>query len=329
MRKYNVAVVGATGVVGITMLKVLEEYNFPIKNLYLYASKRSAGKIINFKNNDYIVLELNEDNINTREIDIALFSAGSSISIAFAKHFINQNAYVIDNSSAFRMDESALLIVPEVNSDMLKKDKYLIANPNCSTIQSVVPLKYIHDLFIVEGVNYSTYQAVSGSGIGGINDLNNNTTDCYQYQISNNLIPQIDIFNENGYTFEELKMINETKKILNNYELLVNATCVRVPILNCHSVAMSVKCTKEVDINLLKQTLKNAAGIKLVDDINKNEYPMPINANDQDNILVGRIRKDLNNPKIIHLFCVADNIRKGAASNTIQIAQQLISKNII
>ena len=328
----NLTIVGATGLVGSTFLKVLEEKSYiKIDNLYLFASKKSKGKKIVFRNKNYVVEELNKKNITNKKIDYALFSAGAEISKKFAPIFKKQNTVVIDNSSAFRMHKKVPLIVPQVNFDEIKPECKIIANPNCSTIQCMAPLKALDKLFELKEVVFSTYQAVSGSGIKGLKDLALNKkglkSQFYPYKIYENVLPHIDKFLENGFTKEEMKMVNETKKILNLKKLKVNATCVRIPISYCHSVSVFAKFKKEVDINLAKNALKNFKGITLLDDTQKNIYPMPINALGTDSVYVGRVRKDLSNKKALSFFVVADNIRKGAASNAIEILEEILKQN--
>lgn len=325
MNKYNVAVVGATGLVGRTFLKVLAEYQFPINNLVLYASSRSAGKVVEFCGEEYVVEELTENAFDN--VDIALFSAGGGVSKKFAPIAANKGAIVIDNSSAWRMDDNCALIVPEINiNDAYNKSK-IIANPNCSTIQSVLPLKALQDKFGLKKVVFTTYQSVSGSGQKGINDLENclkgEKNTFYPYDIANTCIPEIDEFLEDGYTKEEMKMVNETRKILHNDNILISATCIRVPIKACHGVMMQVELEKEFSLEEVRNALKQQDGVVLYDDVKNHIYPNSIVAKDQDKVYVGRIRKDLASENGILLYCVADNIRKGAASNAVQIAMAL------
>lgn len=333
MERYNVAVVGATGVVGQKFLEVLEEYDFPIQELYLFASKRSAGTTRTFRGKEYTILELTKESFKTYPIDIALFSAGGGTSLTYAPLAAREGVTVIDNSSAWRMNADVPLIVPEVNADVLTVDDRLIANPNCSTIQSVVALYPIEALFHVERVHYTTYQAVSGSGSAGIVDLENGlegkTHTNYPHPIASNVLPHIDVFLPNGYTKEEIKMVEETKKIMNNSELKVTATCVRVPVFNGHSVAMSVTCKEKINLDALRDVYAHAKGIVLLDIPEENKYPTPHIANGTDDTYIGRLRVDLDDPYTVHIFCSADNIRKGAASNTIQIAQVLIDRGYI
>lgn len=326
---YNVAIVGASGLVGGTFLKVLEERDLPIDNLYLFASARSAGKEIVYKGKTLIIEELTENSFD-RPIDIALFSAGGETSKKFAPIASEKGVIVVDNSSAWRMDESVPLVVPEVNPEDIFKNNGIIANPNCSTIQSVVPLKVIDDLYGIKRVVYSTYQAVSGSGIKGIEDLQRGLRGeepkTYPHPIVNNCLPHIDSFLENGYTKEEEKMINETRKILNKKNLPITATCVRVPVLNGHSVSINVELEKDVDLEELKAKFRETEGIVLQDDIANSVYPLSTEASGKDEVYIGRLRKDFSVEKGLNLWVVADNIRKGAATNAVQIAEILMKK---
>lgn len=330
MKKYNVAIVGATGLVGTTFLKVLAERDFPIENLYLMASAKSAGKEIEYRGKKVIVEELTENSFD-KPIDFALFSAGGGTSLKFAPIAASKGVVVIDNSSAWRMDENVPLVVPEVNPDAAFRHKGIIANPNCSTIQSVVPLKVLDDLFTIKRVVYSTYQAVSGSGLKGIADLENGikgeAPTNYPYPIAFNCLPHIDVFLDNGYTKEEEKMVKETRKILEKSDLRVTATCVRVPVMHGHSVSCNLEFEKPFDLEEVKKAFENAKGIILQDDTTKNLYPMPLTAAGTDEVYVGRIRRDDSIENGLNIWIVADNIRKGAASNAVQIAELLISKN--
>jgi len=327
-KKPNLALVGATGLVGNTVLKVLEERNFPFENLYIMASARSAGKTITFKGKDYVVEELNEKSFE-KPIDIAIFSAGGDVSKKYAPIAAQCGVTVIDNSSAWRMDESVPLVVPEVNVDDIKWNKGIIANPNCSTIQAVVVLKPLYDKYGIKRVIYSTYQAVSGTGLNGITDLKNGLagsteTIAYAHPIAGNCLPHIDVFTENGYTKEEMKMILETRKILKDDKLAVTATTVRVPIFDCHSESINIELEKPFEVEDVKKLLAESQGIVLQDDPQNNVYPLARNIVGRDEVYVGRIRRDFSVENGINLWVVADNIRKGAATNAIQIAEELI-----
>lgn len=330
MEGVNLAIVGATGMVGRNFLKVLEERNFPINNLYLFSSEKSAGTKVNFKGQEYVVEVLTENSFD-RNIDIALFSAGGTVSKKFAPIARDNGVIVVDNSSAWRMDKNIPLVIPEVNPEDIEWNNGIIANPNCSTIQSVVPLKVLHDAFIIKRVIYSTYQAVSGSGVGGIKDLENGINGeenkKYPYQIAYNCIPHIDDFEDNGYTKEEMKMINETKKILHDEEIKVTATTVRVPVKYGHSVSINIEFEKPFDIEKVIELLQGVEGIVVQDDVENLIYPMAINAEGNDEVYVGRIRRDYSIENGLNLWVVADNIRKGAATNAIQIAELLIKNN--
>ena len=327
----NLAIVGATGLVGSTFLKVLEEKSYiKIKNLYLFASPKSEGKQIVFRGKTHTIHSLSKENILNKKIDYALFSAGSEISKKYAKIFAQNKTIVIDNSSAFRMEKDVPLVVPQVNEDALKKHKNIIANPNCSTIACMAPLKALDSVFSLKEVVFSTYQAVSGSGMKGLNDLKQNmlgnNSQFYSYDIYENCLPHIDSFMENGFTKEEMKMVNETQKILGK-KIKVNATCVRVPISYCHSISIYAKFQKEFNTEKARKALQEHDGIILLDEPKNNIYPMPIIAKNRDEVFVGRIRKDLFSKNAMSMFVVADNIRKGAASNAIEIMEKLIAKN--
>lgn len=332
MKKVNVAIVGATGMVGRTFLKVLEERNFPIDNLYLFSSARSAGSKVEFAGKEYTVEELNENSFD-RDIQIALFSAGGSISEKYAPIAASKGVVVVDNSSAWRMDENVPLVVPEVNPEDVKEHKGIIANPNCSTIQAMVPLKPLHDKYKIKRIVYSTYQAVSGSGVKGTKDLedgiNGIPNQFYPHPIAYNCLPHIDVFMENGYTKEEMKMINETMKILNDYNLKITATTVRVPVVNGHSESVNVEFENEFEIDELKGVLADFEGLELVDDIDNNVYPTAFELSGRDEVFVGRIRRDFSVESGINMWVVADNIRKGAATNTVQIAELLLKYDLV
>ncbi|HBI6989895.1 TPA: aspartate-semialdehyde dehydrogenase [Clostridium perfringens] len=323
---YNVAIVGATGNVGRKFLEILEERNFPVKELYLFASKRSAGKTLKFKGEDVLVEELCEANIENKKIDFALFSAGGSVSLEFAPIFAKHGAVVIDNSSAWRMDKEVPLVVPEVNPEDVKWHKGIIANPNCSTIQAMVALKPLYDKYGIKRIVYSTYQAVSGAGIQGILDLQEGTTKKFPYPILGNVIPHIDVFLDNGYTKEEIKMIEETKKILHDDNLRITATTVRVPVLNAHSESINVELNSEFELENVIDLFNSSKGIIVHDDVENLKYPTPLELSGKDEVFVGRIRRDFSLDNGLNLWVVADNIRKGAALNAIQIAEILIKE---
>ena len=329
VKKYNVAVVGGTGVVGSTFLKVLKEYNFPIKNLKVLASERSAGKEIEYDGKTYIVEKLDKDSFEG--IDIALFSAGGNVSLEYAPIAAKAGAVVIDNSSAWRNDPTLPLVVPEVNPDDIRNNG-IIANPNCSTIQAIVPLKALSD-YGLKRINYTTYQAVSGSGMKGINDLKNTLEGkdpaFYAYPISQTCVPEIDVFLDNGYTKEEMKMVNETRKMLHMPSLPISATCIRVPVANCHGVVVNVELEKEFDLEDIRKIFANYPGLVLVDDPKNHIYPVATMANGNDSIYVGRIRRDLSVPNGLIFYTVADNIRKGAASNAVQIAKYIVDNKML
>ncbi len=323
---YNVAIVGATGNVGRKFLEILEERNFPVKELYLFASKRSAGKTLKFKGEDILVEELCEANIENKKIDFALFSAGGSVSLEFAPIFAKHGAVVIDNSSAWRMNKEVPLVVPEVNPEDVKWHKGIIANPNCSTIQAMVALKPLYDKYGIKRIVYSTYQAVSGAGIQGILDLQEGTTKKFPYPILGNVIPHIDVFLDNGYTKEEIKMIEETKKILHDDNLRITATTVRVPVLNAHSESINVELNSEFELENVIDLFNSSKGIIVHDDVENLKYPTPLELSGKDEVFVGRIRRDFSLDNGLNLWVVADNIRKGAALNAIQIAEILINE---
>jgi len=326
MKKFKVAVVGATGLVGKTMAKVLDEHQFPLSEIVFLASSRSAGNEIVFQGKTYIVQELTETSFD-EGFDFALFSAGASVSLKYGIIAASKGVTVIDNSSAFRFDPKYPLVVPEVNGHVLTKDDYIIANPNCSTIQSVVPLKLLDELFEIKRVVYSTYQAVSGSGYRGLLDLEagleGKDPSFYPKAIADNCLPEIDVFLENGYTKEEYKMMFETKKILGK-ELNVTATCVRVPVSFGHSVSINVEFNQLLDMDLLKQIMRETKDFIF----HETDYPTAIDARHHDEVHVGRVRRDDSVVSGINLWVVADNIRKGAATNTIQIAEYMIKEGL-
>lgn len=328
MKKLDIAIVGATGMVGRKIIEILEERNFPVNNLYLFASSKSKGTVLTFKHKEYTVEELNENSFD-RNIDIALFSAGGDISKKYAPIAKEKGIVVIDNSSAWRMEKDVPLIVPEVNPQDIEWHNGIISNPNCSTIQAVVPLKPLHDAYKIKRIIYSTYQAVSGSGMEGLMDLENGLKNLpnkkYPHPIAFNCIPHIDVFMENGYTKEEIKMIEETKKILNDDTIRITATTVRIPIKNCHSISINLEFEKPFEIDEVYRILNETNGVVVQDDIVNNIYPMPINVDRTDEVYVGRIRRDFSIENGLNMWVVADNIRKGAATNAVQIAE-LVAK---
>lgn len=339
MKQYNVAVVGASGAVGEELFRVLEEVKFPVGNLLPLASANSAGKIIEFMGDEYRIEELTEEVFKGRNIDIAFFSAGGSISEKYAKYAVESGAVVIDNTSHFRMVDNVPLVVPEVNPQDIKlwEETGIIANPNCSTIQMVQLLKPLHDLYGIKRVDVSTYQAVSGAGKAGMEELvqqmqdffafklSDSKVEAFAHQIALNVIPHIDVPQENGYTKEEMKMVNETNKIMDS-EFAVSATCVRVPVLRSHSEAITITFEEGVDVSVeeARRVLDAFENVTVIDDIENNEYPMPMIATDTDETYVGRIRKDISSPNILHIWGVADQVRVGAATNAIRIAQKWI-----
>ncbi|WP_350344733.1 aspartate-semialdehyde dehydrogenase [Proteinivorax tanatarense] len=329
MREANLAIVGATGMVGQTIKRVLEERDFPVNKILFLASKRSVGKKVMFKGKEHVVQELNEGSF--KDIDIALFSAGGAISKKYALIAKENGTVVVDNSSAWRMDEDVPLVVPEVNPEDAFSHKGIISNPNCSTIQAVLPLKVLDDLFKVKRVVYSTYQAVSGSGVAGVDDLKagiqGKEPKNYPHPIAFNCLPHIDVFMDDGYTKEERKMIDETKKILKSSKMGVTATTVRVPVENGHSLSVNVELEKPYNLQSVLQSLNDKEGIVVLDDIKNNVYPMAINAHNTDDVYVGRLRRDFSLENGLNLWVVADNIRKGAATNTVQIAELLLKED--
>ncbi len=328
MKNYKIAIVGATGMVGRTFLKVLEEYDLKA-DYTLFSSAKSAGKTVSFMGKDYVVKELREDSFD-EGFDIALFSAGGSTSEKFSPIAASHGCVVIDNSSAWRMDDEVPLVVPEVNPGDIPmyKNKGIIANPNCSTIQAMVAMKPIDDKYGIKRVVYSTYQAVSGAGLGGYQDLENGIKGeepkKFPYPIFSNCLPHIDVFTESGYTKEEIKMINETRKILGKPDMRVTATTVRVPVFDCHSESINLELEKPFEVEDIKKLLSESEGIILQDDPKNNVYPMAVTAKGTNEVYVGRIRRDDSVENGLNLWCVADNIRKGAAANAVQIALKLI-----
>ena len=325
----KIAVVGATGMVGRTFLEVLSERHFPIDELYLFASKRSAGQELTYNGKVYKVEELDEHSFD-RSIDIALFSAGGDASLKYAPIAAEHGCVVVDNSSAWRMYEGVPLVVPEVNPDDVKWHKGIIANPNCSTIQAVVTLCPLHRAYGIKRIVYSTYQAVAGAGMSGVKDLEDGHSGGapkkFPHQIAGNCLPQIDVFLENGYTKEEDKMIKETQKILHAPDIKITATCVRVPVRFGHSESINAEFEKPYDLTELKALLQNSPGIVIQDDPEAGLYPMPINAAGMDDVYVGRIRRDESVENGVNLWVVSDSVRKGAATNAVQIAELLCKK---
>ena len=328
MKKYKIAVVGATGLVGRAIIQVLQERNIPVEECKLFCSSRSAGQVINAFGKDIITEELKEDSFD-EGFDYAIFSAGGDVSRKFAPIAASKGCIVVDNSSAFRMEEDVPLVVPEVNPEDIKWNKGIIANPNCSTIQAMLPLKALDDKYGIKRVVYSTYQAVSGAGKSAIEDLNNDGTKPlkkFPHPIVNNCLPHIDVFGDNGYSKEEMKMINETRKILHRPDLKITATTVRVPVLNSHSESINIELNKDFDLNELKDTLSKMENVIVVDNPANNEYPLATNASGHDEVYVGRIRRDDSVDYGVNIWVVADNIRKGAATNAVQIVEKLINE---
>ncbi len=325
---YKVAIVGSTGLVGRTVLKVLEEKSFKNCQYTLFSSKKSAGSRVVFLGQNYIIQELTESSFDSG-FDYAIFCAGGSVSEKFAPLAVSKGCVVIDNSSFFRMHNDVPLVIPEVNPEKIFENNGIIANPNCSTIQAVVALKPLDDRYKIKRIVYSTYQSTSGAGKAGIDDLENGINGVppkkFPYPIFNNCIPHIDVFMPDGYTKEEHKMIDETRKILNRPYLPITATTVRVPVKNCHSESINIEFKSNFDIYDVKMLLQNSPGIVLVDDIEKNYYPLATKADGYDDVFVGRIRRDFSVPFGINIWVVADNLRKGAASNAVQILEKLIS----
>lgn len=329
MKKFDIAVVGCTGKVGRQMLTVLEERKLPYGKIVMFASKKSAGSEITFDGKKYTVIELSEENIKANKTDIALMSAGGGTSKVFAPVFAANGTVVIDNSSQWRMDPDVPLVVPEANAEDALKNHGIIANPNCSTIQAIVAIKPLHDKYTLKRVVYSTYQAVSGAGMAGSADLENGARGIapskFNQPIFHNVIPQIDVFLDSGYTKEEQKMIDETRKILHAPDLAVTATTVRVPVPNCHSESINLEFEKPFDLDEVKRVLASAPGLVVMDDPSRCVYPMPCNCDNKDEVFVGRIRRDFSVANGLNIWVVADNIRKGAATNAVQIAQYLIA----
>jgi aspartate-semialdehyde dehydrogenase len=329
----KIAVVGATGLVGTEMLKVLAERQFPVTELLPVASAKSVGQLVNFQGKDYPVVSM-ADAIAARPA-IAIFSAGGSVSLEFAPKFAEVGTTVVDNSSAWRMDPSKKLVVPEVNAQELTKDDKIIANPNCSTIQMVVALNDLHKKYHAERIVVSTYQSVTGTGKKAVDQLMEEragqpvSNAAYPHAIDLNVLPHIDVFQPNGYTKEELKMVNETKKIMGDDSIRVTATCVRVPVMGGHSESVNVEFAQDFDLDEVRDVLRNTAGVELVDDPSQNSYPMPKDSHGRDAVLVGRLRRDDTQPNTLNMWIVADNLRKGAATNAVQIAEYLMEKGLV
>ena len=328
----RIAVVGATGMVGEIMLKVLAERNFPITELYLVASEKSVGKEIEFNGKTYKVIGL-EEAVSIAP-DIALFSAGGNTSLEWAPKFAAVGTTVIDNSSAWRMDTTKKLVVPEINASQLTKDDKIIANPNCSTIQMVMVLAPLHKKYKIKRIVVSTYQSITGTGVKAVQQLENEYNSekgemAYKYQIHRNAIPQCDVFEENGYTKEEMKLVRETQKILNDMTIAVTATAVRIPVVGGHSEAVNIEFENDFDVNEIRKILHETQGVTVQDNIDTFTYPMPLYSEGKNDVFVGRIRRDESQPNTLNMWIVADNLRKGAATNTIQIAEYLAQHNLI
>ncbi len=328
----KVAVVGATGLVGTKMLQVLAERNFPVTELVPVASEKSVGKEVAFKGKLYKVVSMT-DAIAAKPA-VAIFSAGGGTSLEWAPKFAAAGITVIDNSSAWRMDPSKKLVVPEINADALTKDDKVIANPNCSTIQMVVALNPLHKKYNIQRIVVSTYQSVTGTGVKAVTQLMNERNGvqgemAYKYPIDLNVIPQIDVFLENGYTKEEMKMVNETKKIMRDESIRVTATTVRIPVMGGHSEAVNVEFSRDFDLDEVRSLLSNAPGVILVDDPSNAKYPMPKDAHEKDEVFVGRVRRDETQPNTLNMWIVSDNLRKGAATNAVQIAEYLMGKGLL
>ncbi len=328
----KLAVVGATGMVGNVMLEVLEERNFPFTELLLVASEKSIGEKISFKGSEYTIIGMQE--AVDQKPDIAVFSAGGSTSLEWAPKFAAVGTTVVDNSSAWRMDPTKKLIVPEINADQLTKDDKIIANPNCSTIQMVVALAPLHKRYKMKRLVVSTYQSVTGTGVKAVQQLENEYKGekglmAYPHPIHRNAIPQCDVFEDNGYTKEEMKLVRETKKILSDNTIAVTATAVRIPVVGGHSESINVEFEKEIDLAEIRNILSKAPGVILKDDPKNSDYPMPLHSQGKDEVFVGRIRLDESQPNTINMWVVSDNLRKGAATNTIQIAEYLLKNKLI
>ncbi len=327
----KVAVVGATGLVGGEILQVLEERNFPVTELIPVASQRSVGNKIKFKGKEYSVVGM-EDAISQKP-DVAIFSAGGGTSLEWAPKFAEAGVTVIDNSSAWRMDPAKKLIVPEINAKELTKEDKIIANPNCSTIQMVVALYPLHKKYKIKRIVVSTYQSVTGTGKNAVDQLMNERkgiegAKAYPYKIDLNVLPHIDVFTDNGYTKEEMKMVNETRKIFNDGSIRVSPTAVRIPVMGGHSEAINVEFERDFDLDEVRQLLEAAEGLVVQDDVKNLLYPMPMTSHRRDEVFVGRLRRDESQPNTLNMWVVADNLRKGAATNAVQIAEYLLKNNL-
>ena len=326
------AIIGATGMVGRTMLSVLAERKFPVKEIFLVASEKSAGKQIDIAGIQHTVITVQE--ALTKPIDIALFSAGKKLSQEYAKSFADKGAFVIDNSSAWRMDPTIKLVVPEINGHLLTDEDKIIANPNCSTIQLVMVLAPLHNVNSIKRLVISTYQSVSGTGILAVKQLEaeilgNDTERVYPHQIFKNCLPHCDSFSDNGYTLEELKLVNETRKIIGDNNIAITATAVRVPVVGGHSESVNIEFEQPFELSELKGILEQTEGVTVVDNPQENQYPMPVNAAGKDDVFVGRIRVDLSNPNAVNVWIVSDNLRKGAATNAVQIAEYVVENMLV
>jgi aspartate-semialdehyde dehydrogenase len=328
----KIAVVGATGLVGNKIIELLEERNFPVSELLAVASEKSLGKEITFKGRQIKIISATDAIL--MKPDIAIFSAGGSVSLLLAPQFASAGSTVIDNSSAWRMDSSKPLVVPEINGAILTKNDKIIANPNCSTIQMVMVLSPLHKKYTIKRVVVSTYQSVTGTGVKAVQQMNNERNGltgemAYKYPIDKNAIPQIDVFMENGYTKEEMKMVNETRKILGDDSINLTATCVRIPVMGGHSESVNIEFENDFDLEEIKELLSASPGVIVKDDIQNFVYPMPLDAWEKDETFVGRLRRDESQPNTLNCWIVSDNLRKGAATNTIQIAELLIKNGLI
>lgn len=337
MKKYNVAILGATGAVGQEMLKILKERNFPINNLKLLASKRSAGTIVEFDGKEYLIEEALESSFEN--IDIVLCAAENDISRELSPAAVKAGAVVVDNSSEFRLHDDVPLVVPEVNAEDVKDHNGIISNPNCSTTIALTAINELNKYAKIKRMIVTTYQAVSGAGVNGIKELDKQIKDIsegkeavistFQHQIAYNVIPQIGSFNEEGYSQEEMKLQNEGRKILHNPDLRVNCTCVRVPVYRSHSESITIETEREITPEKARELLSKAEGVKLMDDLENKKYPMPLDSSEQDLIYVGRVRKDISSENSLVLWCCGDQVRKGAATNAVQIAEVLVKENLI